>query len=142
LTSIIITGFDVVLLNNFNNINVRIYYRSGRITDVGVKTNSSLWVYSGQTTVSGSASSIVNIPITLSLNVSANQYICFNIVCSGNYAIICNSGVEFATKFATNDKLEVNTGYGGNTDGVLDNWPSTAYDNTKYNFAGNIKYQF
>jgi uncharacterized repeat protein (TIGR02543 family) len=142
LTSIIITGFDVVLLNDFNNINVRIYYRHGRITDVGVKTNSSLWVYSGQTTVSGSGSSIVNIPITLSLNVSANQYICFNIVCNGNYAIICNSGVEFATKFATNDKLEVNTGYGGNTDGVLDNWPSTAYDNTKYNFAGNIKYQF
>lgn len=139
-----ITGIDIELGEAFNNDTVSIYYTPGsllgsdRYTRNEILTNGTLWYLQGTTTMSGSANTVTQIPLSLFLNININQSICIFITSTKSFAFYDYNTSGHRTDIQNTD-LQIKTGLMAAS--YYDNisWP-TIYSGVRA-FLGKITYK-
>ena len=134
LSPLTVTGFDIYPSVALSSATVSLYWRYGTLTDANIFTDSTLWTFAGSASVTGSANTLVNLPVTVSISMTTNQNICFFIVSSGGNLNYSN-GTTTNTVFSSDSRMQVFSGYGISTS----TWPLGGQFNPR-NFNGQIKY--
>lgn len=132
LSNMTVTGFDFTPRTT-TTYTASIYYRVG--TMVGNTGSSSGWTLLGTTSsFSATANVVTAIPLTLSLNLSANTKYAFYVnVTGGTLGYTNGTGTPGTTLFSSNSDMEIYEGYG--SPGLFS---SSLY--TTRTFAGTIHY--
>lgn len=80
-----ITGFGIYPYQDMNDVPFEVYTRSG--TYAGFESNPSEWTLIGTANVTGAASELVDIPVTLSVSIESGASQAFYITSTGPYNI-------------------------------------------------------